>query len=385
MPKTSAPVVVAQSQPKKSEDPAKPLPKKKREKKSEAQLQLIEPDNEWHGPFILPTQINGDPIPNYSQLLFKITIENFQIDIKGTNDRDSDDPDQYDYLNLILNAIDLKFAITKYGFSFQAGLGNLRLLDNIHQTAQKEPIEILSSTSSGKLIKLFFRQVDKEAPNFATLYNRIISNILFECNNIQLDCHRTAIIHFLNYGKGITDKLSVENENPMPRNSEIEVLSTESNSDSKKLETSAEAKKAFYLGISELNIEAKMNQLAWKMFDNDLRFGDMKIQELSVVYNLCGIRSDVKVQLKTIFINYDDFIPKSESFADLAAATSTPKSQMTKSKTKPTLKMNPAYKQIISCTAYQNTRNFIDFNLVNYDTSNLSNEVIGHLIIDILN
>ncbi len=87
-----------------------------------------------------------------------------------------------------------------------------------------------------------------------------------------------------------------------------------------------------------------MTELKWKMFDNNLNFGDMEISNLFVAFKISGIKTDMHVTLKTIFVNY--------------AATSTANTTI-----------NPAYKQIISCTADENAENFIDFKLVFFDVT----------------
>ncbi len=155
-----------------------------------------EPDHEWDGPFSLPKYINGDPIPNYCQLLFKFSIKDFGIDLNDECVPVSD------YLKLILNKINIDFAITKFGMHFRADLGDLKLIDKIHKIDvhdQSSFTEILSSSSKGnnQIIKFYFRQVEPEAPNFDELYKRILMNVLFDCSNIYLVCHRTAIIYFI--------------------------------------------------------------------------------------------------------------------------------------------------------------------------------------------
>lgn len=87
-----------------------------------------------------------------------------------------------------------------------------------------------------------------------------------------------------------------------------------------------------------------MTELKWKMFDNNLNFGDMEISNLFVAFKISGIKTDMHVTLKTIFVNY--------------AATSTANTTI-----------NSAYKQIISCTADENAENFIDFKLVFFDVT----------------
>ena len=167
---------------------------------------IHEPDDEWDGPFNLPQQINGDPIPNYCQMLLKFTIGDFIIDLDLAHDRLLDDPSEEEYLELKFRHIKIDFAITKYGVIMRAGLGDLKLIDKIHKTSQAESsldfqgTEILSSSTNenlGQLIKFYFRQVEPEAPNFATLYSKILTNILFDCSNIHLACHREVYIHKL--------------------------------------------------------------------------------------------------------------------------------------------------------------------------------------------
>jgi hypothetical protein len=76
--------------------------------------------------------------------------------------------------------------------------------------------EILYSPKGQELIEFWFRQVDTDAPNFKTLYQNIMINLRFDCNNIQVVCHRTVIVNFLTYVKGITDNLSISNKNELP-------------------------------------------------------------------------------------------------------------------------------------------------------------------------
>jgi hypothetical protein len=181
-----------------------------------------EPDDEWDGPFRLATQINGDPIPNYPQLSLNLLVTTFSINLKSTNEylKDEDPKQEQEYLKFFLNDIRIDFAITKYGFSFRAGLGDLKLVDKIHPTDTQSETEILSSLSSEDIIKFYFRQVEEDAPNFATLYGKILSNLRFDCSNIRVACHRTVIVYFLNYAKRIVDNITIETRRTSPPTNE---------------------------------------------------------------------------------------------------------------------------------------------------------------------
>ena len=179
---------------------------------SAVMVQENEPDDEWDGAFNLPLHINGDPIPNYSQIIFKFKIVDFSIDLnsssKSINSNSITDrlAESSEYLSLILNGIKIDFSVTKYGFCFRAGLDDLKLVDKIHlmNKEQKQATEILSSSGNlNQIIKFYFRQVEEEAPNFTTLYSNILKNVLFECSNIHVACHRTAIVYFLEYVTGM--------------------------------------------------------------------------------------------------------------------------------------------------------------------------------------
>lgn len=93
--------------------------------------------------------------------------------------------------------------------------------------------------------------------------------------------------------------------------------------------------------ICELNLIAKMNQLTWNMFDTNLTFGQMAVKELSVNYNLSGVKTSLRCQLKKILIDYGN-------------------------------EVNQCYKQIISCTGDGTSKKFFDLNLTLYDTTYLS-------------
>lgn len=222
-------------------------------------------DDEWDGPFASPKRINGNPVPNYCQILLMFKINDFVIDIKGTNDLICDDPVENEYLGVNLKSIKLDFSLTKYGFALKAGLGNLRLLDKVHRTFDNQFTEFLSSSSTEELIQLRFRNVEPEAPNFESLYSKTLSKILFKCNRIQVVCHRTAIIYFINFGIKLTGHLTLNKAAEEPS---VEPTAA---SVAKKIQYDANDK------IVELNIEAIMNELTWKMFDNDMMFGNMQV------------------------------------------------------------------------------------------------------------
>ena len=200
-----APKKVEQEQKKSNEtDSIAELKKKfKLSESIDGQKKILEPDDPWDGPFNLPIQINGDPIPNYCQIMLVFNIGDFIIDLDLANDRLCDDPSEEEYLELKLKSIKIDFAVTKYGAIMRAGLGDLKLIDKIHQsqfeTAEENDFrgtQILSSSTNenlDQLIKFYFRQVESEAPNFASLYQKTLTNILFDCRNIHLACHREVI------------------------------------------------------------------------------------------------------------------------------------------------------------------------------------------------
>lgn len=203
--------------------------KEEKEKKAAGEMPhgLAEPDDEWDGPFMLPQHINGDPIPNYPQILCKFKIDDFGIDLNSAASTKSATlssssvvdmlSESNEYLQLVLNRIQIDFAVTKYGVNFRAGLGDLKLIDRIHslldarqqpqqQLQRRQPTEILSSSTNddNQIIRFYFRQVEEDAPNFVTLYGNILKNVLFECSTIHVACHRTAIVFLLEYLTGKT-------------------------------------------------------------------------------------------------------------------------------------------------------------------------------------
>ena len=226
IPKTSAPtsaIAIKPAAP--ATNNAMPNKKPTNETQSDSKLPFFtidtaqitpEPDDEWEGPFMLATQINGDPIPNYCQILLRLDVDTFGIDLNSTEEflKEDDPVNEIEYLKFLLNEIRVDFAITKFGFSFRAGLGNLKLIDKIHSTENNRETEILSSLSSQKIINFYLRQVEETAPNFASLYNKILCNILFDCSNIRIACHRTVIVYFLNYAKRIVDNITIETKTP---------------------------------------------------------------------------------------------------------------------------------------------------------------------------
>jgi hypothetical protein len=278
--------------------------------------------------------------------------------LKGTDDHLCDEPVEKEYLNFIFNHINMAFAITKYGFNLKASLGNLKLVDKIHLTDRLNPTsytEILSSTSSKELIRLNLRQVDKEAPNFSTLYLNTVFSVLFKFRSIQLVAHRTGIIYFLKYGKKIVDNINIASATESPS---ADVVSRK---EEYPLPSSNVAKKIYEEDmnrICDFNVEARMSELKWKMFDSDLNFGLMEIKELGVAFKLSGIKTDMNVKLKTIYVVYEaEYLNVGDSIGEMKK----PKGKV----------LYEPYKQIISCTADQNAENFFDFKLIFYDTSNL--------------
>ena len=318
---------------------------------SENNSHLVEPDDEWDGPFNRPAHINGDPIPNYSQIAFMFTIDKFMIDLRNSSDLFLDTAFEKEYLEFIFNSIKIDFAITKYGISFRAGLGDLKLTDKIHSSKESNVTEVLSSsslTNLNQIIKFYFRQVEKEAPNFKTLYNKILTNILFDCSNIHVSCHREVIIDFINFAKRITDNITLGGTKQI-----VEIV------DEKKQATQIVVTKKInqLQDYCDFNLIARMNELTWKMYDTTMSFGDMRINELSLTYNLSGIKTDLGAKLKAIIINYDN---------DRSGVTSEPDLSMSL--------LNQNYKQIISCTGDGNSKDFFDFKLILYDFSNVDGD-----------
>jgi hypothetical protein len=81
-----------------------------------------EKDDEWDGPFNLPHEINGNPIPNYPKVVVKFEIKDVSIDLKSIIEN-ANDFDESDYLKFLLDTIKLDFAICKFGTSMRATLG----------------------------------------------------------------------------------------------------------------------------------------------------------------------------------------------------------------------------------------------------------------------
>ena len=321
-----------------------------------------EPDDEWDGPFNLPANINGDPIVNYCQLVFKFIISDFSIDLKATLD-----DEEIEYLKLIFHEIKIDFAITKFGMHFRAGLGDLKLIDRIHKSELSEYTEILSSSSRSnnpnQIIKFYLRQVEPEASNFATLYHKILTNILFDCSNIHLVCHRTAIIYFIKYAKRIVDNITINNK------SDLDQIDSEHNKEKSKqiqphqpsfsnqistINTPSHKRSSTILDICDFNLIAKMNELTWKMFDTNFSFGNLTASEFSLNYNMKGIKTDLRIQLNTIIINYDDDFYTKVSKENVLSDQEN--------------HMNKFYKQIITCSGDSETKKFFDFNLILFDS-----------------
>jgi len=109
-----------------------------------------------------------------------------------------------------------------------------------------------------------------------------LSKILFKCSKIQVVCHRTAIIYFINYAIKLTDNISLGRQNEIinPENAK-DYLKIHSHSNEENSKDDSTAVKKIYedhQNIIELNVEAVMNELTWKMYDNDLIFGNMTIK-----------------------------------------------------------------------------------------------------------
>lgn len=319
--------------------------------KNASSASIVEPDDEWDGPFMLPVDINGDPIPNYCQLLFNLNVKKFGINLNSTNEhlKEDDPAEETKYLDFALNEIRIDFAITKYGLNFRAGLGDLKLIDKIHANQGRAETEILSSLSSTNssgfapqdLIRFYFRKVEENAPNFATLYSKILSNVMFDCSNIQVACHRSVIVYFLNYAKRITDNLIVDRKSTSSDdgagsgsniNATIaqQALVDDKSRDSKQPVSSAD--------VCEFNVIARMNQLKWDMYDTSLTFGNMTVNNLSINFNIRGLRTELGVQLRTILINYTD--------VDSV--------------------INDAYEQIVQCVGDRTSDQFFDFSMILY-------------------
>ena len=184
------------------------------------------------------------------------------------------EPVEYDYLGVNLTKIDLAFSLTKYGFAFKGDLGNLRLLDKKHRTLDNQYTEFLSSSSSSteNLIKLRFRKVEPEAPNFASLYQNTLSKIWFKCTRIQVVCHRTAIMYFINFGIQLTSHRSLKIA--ADSNVEPSVEPSAAQTDVAVVRRTYGANES----INELSIQADMDKLTWKMYDNEMVFGNMQIR-----------------------------------------------------------------------------------------------------------
>ncbi len=223
--------------------------------------------------------------------------------------------------------------------------GDLKLIDKQHLKVNLEYTEILSNASSNdQLIKFYFRQVEKDVSNFRTVYKSILSNVLFNCNSLQIVCHRTAIIHILSYLKGITDNLNLsDKENDA--NKDVEPKSVDMTSRA----VVVDDRDIVDSDTCQFNIIANMNNFMWKMHDAHLDFGNMTIKQLGLTYSLKGIKTKVKVQLEEIRINYDDNSAGNQDGT----------------------KVKDLYRQIISCTADNQHKKFFDFSLILYDTSNV--------------
>lgn len=347
--KKPTPQSASGAKPNKSEDVSTPIP-------NVNESTDIEPDDEWDGAFTLPKYINGDPICNYCQILCKFRIADFSIDLNesavlpaGSISTNID----REYLRLVFDGIKIDFSITKFGMCFRAGLADLKLIDKLHRTAYNEHTEILSSSSTidsqNRIIKLYFRNVEQDAPNFSTLYSNILTNILFETSSIHLACHRTAIVYLIKYLKSITDNLMIANKKSIPSVEENPSTATAAAAaqaavDDKTAKAANRKSTTTVSNVCEFNLIAKMKQLTWNMFDTNLEFGNMLVKELSLNYNLSGIKTMLNAQLRKIVINYT---------SELADAS---------------IKDN--YRQIITCTGTDlDTKKFFNLDLILYDTA----------------
>ena len=322
----------------------------------------VEPDDEWDGPFNLAKYINGDPIPNYSQISCWFTITDFTLDLNKN---------QSEYLHFVFKSIKIDFVVAKYGIFLRSGLEDLKLIDKLHQSISHDQgqqqeqqqeqqltyTEILSSSSkqnSNQIIKFYFRQIDPEAPNFSALYSKIITNVLFDCSNIHVKCHRTAIVYFVDFFKSTFEQIEHQQNTSimdaqLNSKNDQQTKTIHHNQQQQQLQQD-DGKKALEdsdkmtQDACQFNLVARMNKLTWNMFDTQVKFGDMSVKQLSVGYNLRNGRTFLQIQLNKILINYDN---QNE-------------------------KINKMYRQIISCTGDKVSGKFFDFSVTLYDKSNVT-------------
>lgn len=316
-------------------------------RKTKQPIGTIEPDDAWEGAFRLPTDINGQPIPNYPKVSFTFEIKDFSIEMKASSGRSSTEKE---YLKLTLDTITLNLAVTKYGLCIKSALNDLQLIDKVILDSDGNHTKILSSASDTAFIKFYFRIVEKEAPNFASLYNSTLTAIKFDFNAIQVVCERRAVINLLGYVKGITDKMDLSQNNPnqamspeeYPRKSRVEKLPDKPHATIQTL-----SENDMLEDVREFSLVANMENFTWKMYNETTNFGDMSINGLNVQYDLEGAKTAIEVQLRDIQINYCGErrqVNKSASF-------------------------NKAFKQIISCTSSIDARrtDFVKLNMNFYD------------------
>ena len=149
------------------------MPQSVRKSKQQETIGTIEPDDAWEGAFRLPTDINGNPIANYPKMSFKFEISAFTIELNANASRE--------YLRLTLDTITLHLAVTKFGMCIKSSLKDLVLVDQPNRT------QILSSACDNEiLIKFYLRLVEREAPNFGTLYKSTLTAIKLDFNAIQV-------------------------------------------------------------------------------------------------------------------------------------------------------------------------------------------------------
>ena len=352
----------------------------------------------------MPQHIHGEPIANYAQLLVNFTISDFTVDLNRTTQTSvaaatsTTTTKEHNYLQLIFNKIYTSFAITRYGMMMRAGLGDLQLVDVLHTSfvsgaSAATPTRILSSSSasSDQIIKFHFRQVDTEAPNFATLYASTLAKMHFDCSSIQLVCHRTAFIYFIKYAKRITDHITLD------KSSTTTTTTSASSSTAQTVplppppqpqpqqptpQTTTTTTTTAQANVCHFSLTARLGELSWRMFDTNYSFGHMRVSQLSTFYMLSSERTALQVKLRSIVIKYDDQQPVLLSSSGGASSNST----HTRTRTAKRNSLSSMYQQIVTCVAADddnnedddptgdasNDSNFFDFSLVLYDEAAVS-------------
>jgi hypothetical protein len=121
-------------------------------------------------------------------------------------------------------------------------------------------------------------------------------------------CHREIIIYLLKYAKGITDNLTLGSNSSS--DDSVEVTKPQPPSSSSASSTTQNATTTANIAdICQFNLIAKMNKLSWEMFstnsDTQIHFGDLQIHEFETLLKLTDSKTDLRVKLKEIIINYD--------------------------------------------------------------------------------